>query len=237
MTIKRLIILQILLLCGLGIVFILPKGAAFQPAGVVMNLPIMNGDWFGREQEVSQREKDELAKDTEFARKLYTNRAEDQIYASIVLSGEDLDQSIHRPERCLPAQGWTVTDAGSLRVPVEGRPDGLKVTRLHNVRKVQTDNGEIVNIYNLNYYWFIGYQDITESHFERTYIDIRDRILKGQNQRWAYITVAATITGSYHPQGKTEEQTDELIQAFIKDLFPRITKDHLKMPAVLAASN
>ena len=35
----------------------------------------------------------------------------DQVLVSIVLSGHDLDNSIHRPERCLPAQGWTIVDS------------------------------------------------------------------------------------------------------------------------------
>ena len=35
--------------------------------------------------------------------------------------------------------------------------DFLKVTRLHNQQKVQDERGNFHTIYNLNYYWFVGY--------------------------------------------------------------------------------
>jgi hypothetical protein len=73
----------------------------------------------------------------------------------------------------------------------------------------------VVEVYNLNYYWFIGYSDITASHFEREYIDMKDRLLHGYNQRWAYVTVAATVNGS-------ETRTDEIIQEMIARVYPQI---------------
>jgi hypothetical protein len=73
-----------------------------------------------------------------------------------------------------------------------------------------------VNVYNLNYYWFIGYSDITASHFEREYIDMKDRLLHGYNQRWAYVTVAANING------RTEAETGEIIESLIAQVYPKI---------------
>jgi hypothetical protein len=90
------------------------------------------------------------------------------------------------------------------------------------MRKVVTKDGQAVPIYQLNYYWFVGASDITASHFQRTYIDIRDRILYGYNQRWAYITVASTITQNLTPFGRSEKETDAMIQQFIEELFPQI---------------
>jgi hypothetical protein len=83
-------------------------------------------------------------------------------------------------------------------------------------------NGRVVDVYNLNYYWFIGYSDITASHIEREFIDIKDRLLHGYNQRWAYVTVAATITKGLEPNGKDEEQTDQLLRNVITQVYPRI---------------
>ena len=40
------------------------------------------------------------------------------------------------------------------------------MTRLHDMRQVRLNDGHVVEVYNLNYYWFIGYSDITASHFE-----------------------------------------------------------------------
>ena len=231
MTTKRLVLLQILLVVGLGSVLLLPKVANSTPQGIELALPEYVGHWFGEDQKISDLELQVLAKDTAFARKLYTDGRGGQIFASIVLSGQDLDNSIHRPERCLPAQGWSVADSKVVAIPLPNGPlDQIKATRLHNVRKVPTEDGSTRSIYNLNYYWFVGWKDITPSHLDRTYIDIRDRVLYGYNQRWAYITIAATITEGLTKFGMTEAETDAAVLDFIQKLMPQI-----KSPATSGA--
>jgi EpsI family protein len=225
MTTKRLLLAQALLIVGLGSVFLLPKVANSTPQGIELSLPSYVGKWFGESQKVSEQELLILAKDTAFARKLYTDGLGDQIYVSIVLSGQDLDNSIHRPERCLPAQGWSVADSRIVSIPLhEDSTETLRATRLHNTREVPTLNGGKARIYNLNYYWFVGWKDITPSHFERTYLDIRDRVLYGYNQRWAYITVASNITANTSKFGRSEQETDAMLRDFIQQLFPLIQK-------------
>ncbi len=100
----------------------------------------------------------------------------------------------------------------------------MAVTRLHNVRQVPLRNGTTISIYNLNYYWFVGYNHLTASHLERTMFDIRDRVFKGYNQRWAYITIAADITKGLRPFGQTEAETDKMIQQFIRQIYPAISQ-------------
>src|SRR3954470_20737184 len=108
MITKRLVTVAIVLLVGFSSVFLLPKSGKSSPAGIAMELPHYVGEWIGTDAEVTQREREVLAKDTLFARKTYTNLAGDSIYVSIVMSGDDMTNSIHRPERCLPAQGWNL---------------------------------------------------------------------------------------------------------------------------------
>lgn len=221
MTIRRLLILLCALVVGFSAVFLLPASGNSEPVGIKLALPEYIGKWYGADEKITQRELEILAGDTEFARKKYTDGAGNTIFASIVLSGHDLDNSIHRPERCLPAQGLTIADSKmlSLALPSGGT---LDVTRLHNVRQVPTRDGKMVAVYNLNYYWFVGYNHLTASHLERTYLDIRDRVLKGYNQRWAYITIASEITEGLVRFGRSEKQTDVMLQDFIKQLFPQI---------------
>jgi EpsI family protein len=222
MITKRLAILQTSLLLGLGLVFLLPKTVPFQPAAIELSLPISVAEWQGEEAPVGQGERDALGPDTQFAKKLYTNNRGDELYVSIVMSGPDMNTSIHRPERCLPAQGWTVADSRAVSLQM---PQGsLKATRLHNMRNIRTESGRSLTIYSLNYYWFVGHSDVTASHFERTWIDIRDRILKGQNQQWAYVTVAGSVTKDFRVFGRIEKETDELIQNFIRELVPQLQK-------------
>ena len=222
MIIKRLAVLQSILLVGLGSVFVIPKDVKMQPAAISLALPQSIGGWKGVDQPISQGEREILGADTQFARKVYTNALGDVIYASIVMSGPDMNTSIHRPERCLPAQGWTVSDSKAVILPTAKGP--LKTTRLYNIMNLRTNSGQQVTINSVNYYWFVGHSDSTASHFERTWIDIRDRLLKGQNQQWAYVTVMAPVTKGHKTFGRTEKEIDELIREFVRDFIPPLPK-------------
>jgi EpsI family protein len=222
MNIKRLATFETVVVIGLGSVFLLPKKIEIQPAAIDPALPSFVGDWYGADQPISQSERDSLGPDTQFVRKLYTNARGDQIFVSIVFSGPDMSTSIHRPERCLPAQGWTIADTRVAQVPIGDKI--LKATRLHDVRSFRNENGAPIRIYALNYYWFVGHDDRTPSHYERTWIDIRDRVLKGENQQWAYVTVISTITKGLQPFGKSEEETDEMLKRFVGELVPQLQK-------------
>jgi EpsI family protein len=221
---KRLMILELMLLLGMSSIFLLPASPKQQPIGVEMALPTLIGEWFGKDAAVTEKERTDLGPDTEFSRKTYSNHSGDEIFVSIVLAGQDMNTSIHRPERCLPAQGWTIADSKVVSIPLDDQNHVLKATRLHNVRPVRMQDGRQFNIYNLNYYWFVGHNDMTPSHITRTAYDIRDRLLKGYNQRWAYITVAAVITKGLKDSGRSDEEVDEIIQSFVKELVPKIHK-------------
>ncbi len=228
MSVARLLLLQIVLFAGLGSAYLVPSHTKTQPAGVNMTLPESIGQWTGVPQEITERERQELAADTVFARQLYSNAFNDHILVSIVLAGEDPDNSIHRPERCLPAQGWTVLDSSTRTIKAPQLPRReLKVTRLHSQRKFQDEKGTIHTIYNVNYYWFVGYREITPSHIERALIDIRDRATRGVNQRWAYVTVASVVTEGLTRFGRSEMATDEMLQSFVSEAFPRIIQPGL----------
>jgi EpsI family protein len=231
MTIKRLVILQLVLFAGLGSAYLVPTQSQ-QPMGIIMDLPESIGQWWGVSQKVTDAELQELAADTAFARRLYSNAFGDEILVSIVLAGEDPDNSLHRPERCLPAQGWTVVDSRTVTINAPALPTGqLKATRLLNQRKFEDNKGNSHTVYNLNYYWFVGYTAVTPSPINRALMDIRDRITEGYNQRWAYVTVASTITEGLVKFGRSEAATDQMIQSLSQQIFPRIVRPSvLKKP-------
>jgi EpsI family protein len=224
MTTKRLAILLAVLLAGMSSIFLLPKQLGFQPVGIELKLPKMIGGWYGTDVAVSAKEKTVLGEGTEFARKSYRNGRGYEITASIVLSGQDMNTSIHRPERCLPAQGFTIIDKTSVAVPLPDRRP-LQVTRLQNVRNLSDDAGTPTALYNVTYYWFVGHSDATGSHFERTWIDVKDRLVHGYNQRWAYLTVAAQLPPGAEQDPRIERVVDEWMQDFIKQLLPKIQKN------------
>jgi len=223
MITNRLLCVQAILLAGFGSVFLLPHSSKTSPAGIAMMLPNVIGTWFGEDAAVTQKERDTLAKDTQFARKIYTGPEGDQIFVSIVMSGDDMTNSIHRPERCLPAQGWQVR-ASSMRTIPLSNGKSLDVTRLQNAQTLESSDKRRIDVTNLNYYWFIGYNDMTASHLTRTGFDIRDRILFGHAQRWAYVTVAANVTqGIWRPE-RTEQQTTAMLEKFMQELAPHLQK-------------
>ena len=218
MTIKRLTILLATLLV-MGTVFILPTRLNFQPVGIKLELPETVGEWHGTDMKITDLEIATLGKETGFARKLYTNGRGDELTATIVLAGHDMNTSIHRPERCLIAQGWSLADSPKMKIEIPER-GLLETTKLKVLKVVKTDSGQQIHIENLNYYWFVGCTDNTASHFERTKIDITDRLLRGYNQRWAYFTVVGTVTKGLKQFGRSEEETAALIEDFIKGVVP-----------------
>jgi hypothetical protein len=232
MTTKRLLILFAVLLVGMGSVYFLPHQLGFQPTGITLELPKMVGGWYGRDLEVTEKERTVLGEDkgTEFARKSYRNGQGYEIIASVVLSGEDMSRSIHRPERCMPAQGFTIIDKRTepVALPEHGSDPAhvLHVTRLQNVRTVPVENGGTpTSLYNVTYYWFVGHTETTSSHIWRTWLDMRDRLIHGYNQRWAYITVAGQIPLGAEKDPRTEKIIDSWMKEFIQELLPKIQKD------------
>lgn len=226
-------ILLAVIVVGMGSIFLLPHQLGFQPAGIDPELPKMVGGWYGRDLEVTKKEKDVLGEDngTAFARKSYHNGVGYEIVASVVLSGEDMSRSIHRPERCMPAQGYTIIDKSTVPVALADRGT-FKVTRLQNVRNVPLEDGSSVSVYNYTYYWFIGHTDTTSSHLVRTWLDMRDRLVHGYNQRWAYVTVAAQLPRGAEEDPKTQKVIDDWMKDFIKQLVPKIQKDSVQIASV-----
>src|ERR1051326_6047303 len=225
MTTSRLVVLLAVVAGGMSAAFILPKAPDNQPSGIRLSLPQYVDQWYGVDQAITDRERAILASDTEFVRKRYTDATGNEIWVTIVLSGHDLDNSIHRPERCLPAQGRTVVGSRQIAIPPSGsNGKALEVTRLRDVRAEQLRNGKKIQVANLNYYWFVGYHRITASHLQRTFLDIYDRVVNGYTQRWAYVTVASDITQGIMPFGLSEADTDKMIQNFIRDIYSEISQ-------------
>ncbi len=55
----------VVLLVGFSVVFLLPKSGQSSPAGIAMELPNYIADWIGKDAEVTAREREVLAKDTQ----------------------------------------------------------------------------------------------------------------------------------------------------------------------------
>ena len=145
----------------------------------------------------------------------------DSILVSVVLAGEDMMTSIHRPERCLNAQGWEFAPGDDRRVQLPGA-GVLPIMRLRTHRMDRLKDGTPIPLDSLCYYWFAGHKDLTESHLQRVLIDTKDRVKGGFAQRWAMIMISSNITKNRQKFGRDEKGTDEVITEFIQQIAPRI---------------
>jgi EpsI family protein len=182
-----------------------------------MNLPEEIGNFDGTPQEVSDAEKVILPPDTEFAKMLYTDPDGETVNAQIVLAGAE-KRSIHRPEVCLPGQGWTIKSSQTL-------PSGavLPVTMLRIARPIDV-NGKTAELESLFLYWFVGKDTATASHLVRVLKTNLDVLLTNTNHRWAYVIASAPVLAGLTPSGKTEPETLAMLKDFIAKFAPDIMK-------------
>src|SRR4030095_3171383 len=227
MTTSRLAIVFAILLGGLSSVFVLPKQIGFMPVGINLELPENFGEWWGRSVEVTQHEKEVLGPDTEFSRMEYANGRGDLVQASIVLAGQDMMTSIHRPRRCLAAQGWEFQPGDNRTIDIPGHGK-LPVMRIRNHKLGKTADGKSMTLQNICYYWFAGSRDVTHSHLQRVRIDTMDRLTGGYVQRWAMMMMSSNITLGTSKFGRDEKATDEMLTGFIQKLAPEIHKESIR---------
>ncbi len=242
---KRAAILLFFIAAAFSFLFLMPKTPGMKPSRLSKTLPEDVGRWHGIPGEPGEREKQVLAKDTEFRRMQYRDRRGQlpAIETSVVFSGKNLSQSIHRPEVCLRAQGWTFVTESYLQL--EGLlPSGqlLPVKEMICKRAAMkpsekegdkptpylTADGNPVYLWRVFYYTFFGHEAVLAGHYQRTMSDMKDRLFKGYDQRWAYATFSSFITAKHAEQGFSlpgmevfdEKGTKGLITDFLKQLLP-----------------
>lgn len=209
-------------------VYVLPQAGTTAPSAVRMEMPGSRDGWEFRSIPPSKEELGTLEKDTEFAKAVcYKARPgeinvegyliPDRVDLSIVLSGNDLNNSIHRPERCMPAQGHTITASGDVIIEL---PNGrsFHAKRLRSMQSLQgvKEGSEPMQFQCVTYYFFVGHDQITNDHLERTLVDMKDRLLRGMDQRWAYVSASMWFGKiPWIEKDVSEAEADEKLRAFI----------------------
>ena len=189
-------------------------------SGVQMTLPDQVGAFSGKSADVSESEKVILPADTQFAKMLYSDPGGEQINCQIVLSGGE-KRSIHRPETCLPAQGWTKKTSQVIPVKLsDGRT--LEVMKLVISRPVEVQPGVRKELTSLFIYWFVGKDITTPHHWYRILHTDWDRVVHGISHRWAYVIVSAPVLDGFVPGAKNQDQTLDSLKAFIGEVAPQI---------------
>jgi EpsI family protein len=206
-----------------GVCMLSPEINSEAQAGVQMELPNFLGGYIGLDQEISRAELEILPADTEFARKVYHNPQGDRILFSIVLAGGE-KRSIHRPEACLPGQGWTIK-GGTVRAISLADGREIKVMDLSLSREVEVGPGTTKVINSHYFYFFVGHGVRTPNHFRRVFMTSWDRVFKGVNHRWAYVIISSNVTEGLRRNGKNNEQTIQMLEEFTAQVAPYILKE------------
>jgi hypothetical protein len=156
-----------------------------------------------------------LPPDTTFGRRLYTAPDGFQVQLSGVLMGSDRT-SIHKPEYCLPGQGFSIT-ARSQRTIVIEHPHRyqLPVTRLDAIREVKLPDGRVASQGAVYVYWFVSENRLSNDHFQRMWWLALDLLRTGELQRWAYMgCLGACVPGQ-------EDAVYQRLERLIQELVPQ----------------
>lgn len=188
-------------------------------AGVVMDLPTLIGEYWGTGEPVSPSELALLPADTEFEKKLYQDLSGNALTAQIVLSGGE-KRSIHRPEVCLPGQGWSIQSGEVVPITLaNGRT--LDVMKLTLNREIETAPGERKNLKSYFLYWFVGKDTTTPYHWVRLAKTNWDMVTKKLQHRWAYVIVSAPVLEGLKPGAQSDRQTLDMLKDFIRQAVPK----------------
>jgi len=112
----------------------------------------------------------------------------------------------------------------------------LPARRLLSVQEIPTDEfgKNVIRRDAVTYYFFVGNQQITENHTKRTLIDIKDRLMKGEAQKWAYISVTMWFNGE-HGEKNSElldfDDADRVVRNLLGELAAKnIAWQQVKLP-------
>jgi hypothetical protein len=204
-----------------------PDTVAGDSSGVSMELPDRVLEYYGRREGASPEEKDILPEDTEFEKMLYFAKVPftesvDVISCSIVLSGKDR-RSIHRPQICLAAQGWSFEKAEVIPVALSNGKT-LRATRLSLSRKDKLAGGQSITRRALYLYWFVGKDVTMPDSKSRIILTAWDNVFRNINHRWAYVSVMAPITEGMRFDGKNEMETERMLEELMYDVVPQFQK-------------
>lgn len=217
-------------------IYFLPKVGAVAESAVGMELPVelpsLSRNWNFEMLPPSPEELKTLSPDTQFSKAICLSprpgefnfegyRIPDRVDLSVVLSGADINNSIHRPERCMPAQGHNIISSASQVLKLTNGRE-LPTKRLVSVQARNAarpgERESYVKFNCLTYYFFVGHSHVSNDHLERTLIDMKDRLVKGMDQRWAYVSASMWYGKVPWIENEiTEEEADEKLQQFIAE--------------------
>ncbi len=193
--------------------------------GVRLELPLSMDDYQGREFDMTAQEKNLLDEGVKLARSVYASSTGRQVMATVILSGH-VKRSLHRPEVCLPNQGWTVSD----RAPVALRLDDgreINVMMMRIFRDAEPRPGIRIRTRAVNFYWYVGSNGTTcPDHYEHILLSYFDSVFHNIQHRWAMASIYVPLPEQQvgHEDPLAELNAVEDARDFIAKLAPMFMK-------------
>ena len=187
------------------------------PGSVMMkiDLPERVPDFTSTNVPESEVELGYFPKDTSYARRLYQAPDGFGVSATIILMGADRT-SIHRPDYCLPGQGWSIGSKTAVTIPIGGgHPYELPVMKWVVGRSVEAPDGQKQEVSGIYVFWFVADNEQTVDNIQRMWWLARDLLCTGVLQRWAYVSYFSVCAPGQ--ENAAFERMEKLIAASVPD--------------------
>lgn len=158
----------------------------------IIELPAEVGAFTSKPLIVSNHELNWLPDDTLYGRRRYTCTTNGFFGdLSIVLMEKDRT-SIHKPQYCLPAGGFTITKEETVELPVLLEDGTHLMSRLiHATRDIKTTAGGIQKLNAAFFYYYVTDGQTTPDHIDMMWRMSKSLLTSGLTQRWGYVSFLA----------------------------------------------
>ncbi|MEI6211414.1 MAG: exosortase [bacterium] len=150
-------------------------------------------------------EKTVLPEDTRILKRNYSRGDGSRLAMTVVVSGKSR-LSIHRPEMCLPGQGFQILSS-KVRTLNLGQGRSLRVTVVQAARTGERPIGFM--------YWFVNPRREVTSHWARIFSDVWARSVHNRINRWSMVTV-------FSNQAVDDPATVQMAEQFLAEWYPRM---------------
>jgi len=158
---------------------------------------------------------DTLPKDTSFAQRRYMEPDGFWVNANIVMMGRDRT-SIHKPEYCLPSQGWHIDQKDVVNLSIGGpHIYQMPVAKWLLSLSAKMPDGSKREFRGFYVFWFVAHNAETTSHWQRIKWMALGLLRTGVLQRWAYVSYFAVCEPGQ--EDATFERMKKLIAASVPE--------------------
>jgi exosortase len=192
-------------LAGIGICAGTNVNPTIADPGVVMKLPLQFGKYQGSPHDMTAMERNILDPGVELVRSQYISSDQRMVVATVIQSGIG-KRTLHRPEVCLPGQGWNITDRTLIPMKLANGTT-IQAMMLRMFRDFEPSPGQRRRMRALNIYWYIGSDGTTSpDYYDHIRIGYIDAVFKNLSHRWAmasfFLPMPDTDVGLGDPMGE-----------------------------------